>query len=266
MPSVDGNVRVAAMADVHCTRTSQGALQRLLAAVSESADVFLLCGDLTDYGLPEEAHNLAEELRATMKIPTIAILGNHDYEAGKQVEIKHILSDASVHVLDGDACEIRGIGFAGVKGFAGGFGRGTLEPWGEPTIKHFVHEAVDEALKLEAALARLHTSQRVALLHYAPIQATVEGEPPEIFPFLGSGRLEEPLNRYGVTVVFHGHAHHGSPEGRTKGGVPVYNVAVPVLRHAYPDRLPFRIVEIPCPPEPETSLEGQATLTAGVPS
>jgi Icc-related predicted phosphoesterase len=266
MPTGEGNVRIAAMADIHCTRTSQGSLQQLLTSISETADVFLMCGDLTDYGLPEEAHTLAKELSATMKIPVIAILGNHDYESGKQLEIKKILSDAGVHVLDGDACEIHGIGFAGVKGFAGGFGRGTLEPWGEPAIKHFVHEAVDQALKLEAALARLHTSQRVALLHYAPIQTTVEGEPPEIFPFLGSGRLEEPLNRYAVTVVFHGHAHHGSPEGRTKGGVPVYNVAVPVLRHAYPDRLPFRIVEIPSTPPLEDSSNGQPALTAGVSS
>ena len=219
-------------------------LQQLFRLVSESADVFLLCGDLTDYGLPEEAHTLTKELAAAMKLPVIAVLGNHDYESGKQVELQRILSDAGVHVLDGDACEVRGIGFAGVKGFAGGFGRGTLEPWGEPSIKHFVHEAVDEALKLEAALARLHTTRRVALLHYAPIQDTVTGEPPEIFPFLGSGRLEEPLNRYEVTVVFHGHAHHGRPQGKTKSGVPVYNVAVPVLRQAYPERPPFRIVEV----------------------
>jgi Icc-related predicted phosphoesterase len=241
----DGTVRVAAMADIHCTRTSQGALQPLFATIAENADVLVLCGDLTDYGLPEEAHMLAKELAGVAKFPVIAVLGNHDYESGKQVEIQHILSEVGVHVLDGDTCEVQGIGFAGVKGFAGGFGRGTLEPWGEPIIKHFVHEAVDEALKLEAALARLHTDQRIALLHYAPIQATVEGEPTEVFAFLGSGRLEEPLNRYGVTVVFHGHAHHGSPEGRTKVGVPVYNVAVPVLRHAYPERPPFRIVAVP---------------------
>jgi Icc-related predicted phosphoesterase len=246
MPTEESRVRVAAVADIHCTRTSQGTLQRLFAAISEAADVLLLCGDLTDYGLPEEAHTLAHELTAANKLPVVAVLGNHDYESGKQTEIQHILSEAGVHVLDGDACEVQCIGFAGVKGFAGGFGRGTLEPWGEPSIKHFVHEAVDEALKLEAALARLHTSRRVALLHYAPIQTTVEGEPPEIFPFLGSGRLEEPLNRYAVTVVFHGHAHHGKPEGQTKGGIPVYNVAVPVLRRAYPDRLPFRLVDVPC--------------------
>src|SRR6516165_9193575 len=235
MPTGDGTVRVAAVADIHCTRTSQGALQELFRLVSESADVFLLCGDLTDYGLPEEAHTLTKELAAAMKIPVVAVLGNHDYESAKQVELQRILSDAGVHVLDGDACEVRGIGFAGVKGFAGGFGRGTLEPWGEPSIKHFVHEAVDEALKLEAALARLRTSRRVALLHYAPIQTTVEGEPPEIFPFLGCSRLAEPLDRYPVNVVFHGHAHHGRPEGRTKSGVPVYNVGLALLRRSFPD-------------------------------
>ena len=251
MSTGEAKVRVAAMADIHCTRTSQGALQRLFASISESADVFLLCGDLTDYGLPEEAHTLANELTASMKIPMIAVLGNHDYESGKQAELQRIFSDAGIHVLDGDACEIHGIGFAGVKGFAGGFGRGTLEPWGEPTIKHFVHEAVDEALKLEAALARLHTVQQIALMHYAPIQATVEGERPEVFAFLGSGRLEEPLNRYPVTVVFHGHAHHGAPEGRTRSGVPVYNVAVPVLRKAYPDHPPFRLFEVTSVPRAE---------------
>ena len=265
MPTGEDKVRVAAMADIHCTRTSQGALQGLFAAISERADVFLLCGDLTDYGLPEEAHTLANELTASMKIPMIAVLGNHDYESGKQAEIQRIFSDAGIHILDGDACEVHGIGFAGVKGFAGGFGRGTLEPWGEPTIKHFVHEAVDEALKLEAALARLHTVQRVVLMHYAPIQTTVEGEPPEVFAFLGSGRLEDPLNRYPVTVVFHGHAHHGAPEGRTRGGVPVYNVAVPVLRKAYPDHPPFRLFEVASVPS-AASADGLPALADGVSS
>jgi Icc-related predicted phosphoesterase len=251
MANTQRKVRVAATADIHCTRTSHGTLQPLFEAVSESADVYLMCGDLTDYGLPEEAHTLVNEFTAAMKIPMVAVLGNHDYESGKQVEIQRILCDAGIHVLDGDACEVSGIGFGGVKGFAGGFGRGTLEPWGEPSIKHFVHEAVDEALKLEAALARLHTPQRVALLHYAPIQTTVEGEPPEVFAFLGSGRLEEPLNRYGLTAVFHGHAHHGRPEGRTRDGVPVYNVALPVLRQAFPNRPPFRVIEVALPPAVE---------------
>jgi Icc-related predicted phosphoesterase len=146
-------------------------------------------------------------------------------------------------MLDGDACEVQGIGIAGIKGFVGGFGRRMLSPWGEEPIKRLVHEAIEEALKLESALARLRTSQRIALLHYAPIQATVEGEPLEIFPFLGCSRLEEPLNRYPVHAVFHGHAHHGRPEGRTAGNVPVYNVAMSLLGRAFPDRPPFRVEE-----------------------
>jgi Icc-related predicted phosphoesterase len=174
----------------------------------------------------------------------VAVLGNHDFESGKQDEVKQILIDAGVQVLDGDACEIHGIGFAGVKGFGGGFGKHVLKPWGEDSMKRLVHEAVEEALKLESALARLRTEQQVAVLHYAPIQATVEGEPLEIFPFLGCSRLEEPLNRYPVNVAFHGHAHHGHPEGRTQGNVPVYNVALSLLRRAFPDRPPFRIQEM----------------------
>ena len=183
------------MADVHCSKTNQGSLLPIFAAANEMADVLLLCGDLTDYGYPEEARNLVAEL-APVKIPILAVLGNHDYESGNAEEVKRILTDARVRVLDGDAVEVLGVGFAGVKGFGGGFGRRTLEPWGEDATKAFVHEAVSEALKLESALARLRTPQRVAVLHYSPIEATVEGEPREIFPFLGSGRLEEPLNRY----------------------------------------------------------------------
>jgi Icc-related predicted phosphoesterase len=140
---------------------------------------------------------------------------------------------------------VEGVGFAGIKGFAGGFGRGALGPWGETIIKQFVHEAIAEALKLESALARLRTHRRVAVLHYAPIRGTVEGEPPEIFPYLGSSRLEEPINRYRVSAVFHGHAHRGAPEGRTATGVPVYNVAMPLLARVNPDRPPFLIVELP---------------------
>jgi Icc-related predicted phosphoesterase len=205
----------------------------------------ILCGDFTDYGLPEEAKVLVKEITAATKIPVIAVLGNHDYEGGHEQEIVKILADGGVTVLDGEATEIEGVGFAGVKGFCGGFGRGALGPWGERTIKQFVQEAVDESLKLEAALARLRTPKRVAVLHYAPIRATVEGEPPEIFPYLGSSRLEEPINRYRVSAVFHGHAHRGSPEGRTSAGVPVYNVAMPLLTRTNPDRPPFLVVELP---------------------
>ncbi len=244
--SVPGKrVRLAAVGDLHCGRISQGDHRALFTHINERADVLVLCGDLTDHGLPEEAEVLARELTAHVKVPIVAVLGNHDWHAGKQDEIERILIDAGIHMLDGDACEIHGIGFAGIKGFCGGFGRHTLEPWGEETIKQFVHDAIDQALKLETALARAHTEQRIAVLHYAPIRETVEGEPPEIFPFLGSSRLEEPLNRYPVTAVFHGHAHHGQPEGRTRNNVPVYNVSLPLLRQLFGDQPPVRLLELP---------------------
>lgn len=245
MTSASPHLRVAAIGDLHITKTAQGAFQPLFTQITGSADVLVLCGDFTDYGLPEEARILARDLTSSVKIPVIAVLGNHDYEAGKQEEIAQILRDAGVTVLDGEAAEVQGVGFAGTKGFCGGFGRGALGPWGERAVKAFVQEAVDEALKLEAALARLRTQQRVALLHYSPIRATVEGEPIEIFPYLGSSRLEEPINRYRVSAVFHGHAHRGTPDGRTSTGVAVYNVAMPLLARTHPDRPPFLIVEIP---------------------
>jgi Icc-related predicted phosphoesterase len=240
-------VRVAALADLHCTKTSQGAFQPLFAKVTESSDLLVIAGDLTDYGLPEEARVLARELTA-LRVPAAAVLGNHDIESGKAEEICSILTDAGLSVLDGDACELKGIGIAGVKGFGGGFGQRALGPWGEPIIKQFVREAIDEALKLEAALARLRKSPLVALLHYSPIARTVEGEPLEIYPFLGSSRLEEPISRYPVSVVFHGHAHRGQPEGATQKGVPVYNVSMPLLTRTFSDRPPFRIFDVPLSP------------------
>jgi Icc-related predicted phosphoesterase len=239
-----GPIRIAAVGDLHCRKTSGGTIAPLLAPVNDEADVLLLCGDLTDYGLVEEAHVLAKEL-SHVRIPMVAVLGNHDLEAGAQVEIGRVLTEAGVQLLDGDAVEVHGVGFAGVKGFVGGFGRGTLGPWGEPMIKAFVQEAISEALKLEAALQRLRTERRVALMHYAPVRGTVEGEPPEIFAYCGCGRLEEPLHRYPVDVVFHGHAHHGSPVGETENGIPVHNVALPLMRRLAPERPGFRIVELP---------------------
>lgn len=257
MSSLRTHLRVAAIGDIHVSRHSQGAFQPLFTQITTNADVLLLCGDFTDYGLPDEARILARELTAGVKIPVIAVLGNHDYEAGKQHEIREILGDAGVAVLDGEVTEIGGVGFAGVKGFAGGFGRGALGPWGEHVIKQFVQEAVDEAMKLEAALARLRTQRRIAVMHYAPIRGTVEGEPPEIFAFCGSSRLEEPINRYRVTAVFHGHAHRGAPEGRTSAGIPVYNVAMPLLARINPDRPPYLILEFP--------LNADAVPSAGQP-
>src|SRR3954468_7412315 len=239
------HLRIAAIGDIHVSKSAQGKFQALFTQISGCADVMVLCGDFTDYGLPDEARILARELTAAMKIPVIAVLGNHDYEGGKAPEIREILIGAGVAVLDGEATEVHGIGFAGVKGFAGGFGRGALGPWGEHAIKAFVQEAVDEALKLEAALARLRTQTRIALMHYSPVRATVEGEPPEIFAYLGSSRLEEPINRYRVSTVFHGHAHRGTPEGRTSTGIPVHNVSMPLLLRVNPSRPPFLVYEIP---------------------
>jgi Icc-related predicted phosphoesterase len=236
-------LRLAAVADLHCTRKAADNTRNLLSAMANGADILLLGGDLCDAGLPEEAEILAREI-SILKVPVVAVLGNHDYEAGKASEIINILSDAGVNVLDGKSCEIYGVGFAGAKGFAGGFGERALQPWGETTIKTFVHEAIEEALKLESALAALRTPQRIALLHYSPIVETVMGEPPEIFPFLGSSRLEDPLNRYPVAAVFHGHAHRGSPEGVTKAGVRVFNVAKSVLQNVFLNALPFKIMAI----------------------
>ena len=238
------HVRFAAVGDIHCKKDSAGAFRELFAQASDAADALLLCGDLTDYGLPEEARILASELGAA-KVPIVAVLGNHDFESDAQNDVRNILADAGVHVLDGEACEIHGVGIAGVKGFAGGYGRATLGSWGERSIKTFVNEAIQEALKLESALAKLRTPERLAVLHYSPIEATVQGEPIEIFPFLGTSRLEEPLIRYPVSTVLHGHAHRGSPEGRTVNGTPVYNVALPLLKRTYPERPAFRLIELP---------------------
>lgn len=255
-------VRVAAVADLHVAKSSQGQFQPLFLQINASADVLVMCGDFTDYGLPEEARVLARDLSSAVKIPIIAVLGNHDYEAGRETEVAQILRDAGVTVLDGEATEVHGIGFAGVKGFCGGFGRGALGPWGEKAIKVFVQEAVDETLKLEAALARLRTQQRVALLHYSPVRSTVEGEPIEIFPYLGSSRLEEPINRYRVSAVFHGHAHRGASQGHTSTGVPVYNVAMPLLARTNPDRPPFLVVEIPREVEAPPPTHAGQTMSA----
>jgi Icc-related predicted phosphoesterase len=237
-------VRFAAVGDLHMTKDHAGSLRAFFAQASDAADALLLCGDLTDYGTAEEAQVLADELGA-VKIPIVAVLGNHDYESGTPEVVVEILKHAGVRVLDGEACEIEGVGIAGAKGFAGGFGRGSLGAWGEPAIKLFVKEALNEAMKLEAALAKLRTPRKIALLHYSPIAGTVAGEPLEIFPFLGSSRLEEPLLRYPVDAVFHGHAHRGTEEARTINGVPVYNVARPLLMRLHPDRPPFRIYEVP---------------------
>lgn len=241
---MDRAVTVAAVADVHCRRNSRGALHPLFTEMAAAADVLLLCGDLTDSGLPDEAHVLRGELGRLGK-PVVAVLGNHDCESDQADEVTRILVSSGINILDGTCWELDGVGFAGVRGFGGGFGRQMLEPWGEGVIKAFVAEASHESMKLETALGKLATERRVAIMHYAPIAATVEGEVREIYPFLGSSRLEEPLNRFQVLAAFHGHAHNGTPEGKTREGVPVYNVSAPMLRRHFPERPPFRTFTVP---------------------
>jgi Icc-related predicted phosphoesterase len=236
-------VRIAAMADIHYKRIPEESFQPVFVEAAKNADALLLCGDLTDYGLPEEAELVVKDL-ATIKTPVLAVLGNHDCESGRDAEVRSVLEKANVKVLDGESAVVAGVGFAGAKGFCGGFGKRMLEPWGERAIKEFVKEAVDETLKLETALARLRTERRIVLLHYAPIQETVAGEPPEIFAFMGSGRLEDPINRYGADAVFHGHAHRGAAEGTTSKGIPVFNVSASLLRRQFPERPPYRMFEV----------------------
>jgi Icc-related predicted phosphoesterase len=237
-------LRVAAMADMHYDRHSAGRLRDCFALASDEADVLLLCGDLTDYGLPEEAELIVRDLREAVRIPIIAVLGNHDLESGRPEDIVDILTTGGIDILDGSSVEIGGVGFAGVRGFGGGFGKHALSAWGEPAMKAFVQASVDEELKLEAALARLGDLPKVVLLHYAPIRATVEGEALEIMAFLGSDRLEGALDRHEVAAAFHGHAHSGRLEGRTSGGVPIYNVSLPLLRKLAPEQPPFRVIEV----------------------
>jgi Icc-related predicted phosphoesterase len=236
-------LRIAAVGDLHFDSTNSGALRDLFADIHRNADVLALCGDLTTHGKPDQMRGFVSEV-AGVQIPIVAVLGNHDYESGAEEECTRVLCDAGVQVLDGTNTTIDGVGFAGTKGFAGGFGRGALGPFGEALIKNFVNAAVEEALKLERALQQLRSETRVVLLHYAPIMDTIIGEPECIYPFLGSSRLLQPIDTLGAAAVFHGHAHHGALEATTPGGIPVYNVAMPALRTA---GMTFRLFTVPAP-------------------
>lgn len=234
--------RIAAVGDIHYGKASKGKLHDLFENATSNADVLVLAGDLTEYGAPEEAEVLAEDLRTHIRIPVIAVLGNHDFESGKQAEVQGALERVRVTFLDGSGIEINGIGFAGVCGFGGGFDRQMLSAWGEPLIKAFVQESVDHALRLEKALTNLTTEKKVVVLHYSPTRSTVKGENPEVYPFLGSSHLEAAIDHFGASVVFHGHAHNGEPAGKTAGKVPVFNVALPVLLRA--GKEPFLLYEV----------------------
>jgi Icc-related predicted phosphoesterase len=242
MASDGGKMTVAAIGDLHVMEDSVAPYRELFTEISGSADVLLLAGDLTNFGKTSEADILAEDLRACT-IPVLGVLGNHDYECGQPDKVCEILRSAGMVMLDEQAHEIDGVGFAGVKGFLGGFGRGELAPFGEPIVKAFVDEALNEARKLENQLRSLRTERSVAMLHYSPVVGTIEGEPPEIFQYLGSQRLCEPIDRFDhVKAVVHGHAHHGSYEGQTPLGKPVYNVAQFVVRPKF--GRPYALIEI----------------------
>lgn len=235
-------MKAAAIGDLHVTEDSAAPYQKMFEEISNEADVLLLCGDLTNFGKVTEAEILAEDIRHC-SIPVLGVLGNHDYECGAHEEVARILHEAGMIILDEQAHEIDGVGFAGVKGFVGGFGRGELAPFGEPEIKAFVDIANNEARKLENGLRSLRTEKAVAVLHYSPVVDTLVGEPIEIFQYLGSQRLADAIDRFdNISFVVHGHAHHGTFKGKTLRGTPVYNVAQFVLRPTLGK--PYAILEI----------------------
>lgn len=239
-------MRIAAVGDLHVGVGDKGRWTGYFREVSKAADVLLICGDLTDTGDEQEAEILCEELKGC-SIPVVAVLGNHDYEKGRNKLIRKIIQNDDVHILDGESIVIGDVGFAGVKGFGGGFDTHMLTMFGEDAMKAFVQEAVDEAMQLDRALARIDANhaieKKVVITHYAPVSDTVRGEPEPLFPFLGCTYLAEPLNRRNVRAAFHGHAHLGTLHGKTSAGVDVFNVSVPILlKEGY--QVPFFLFEI----------------------
>jgi Icc-related predicted phosphoesterase len=229
-------IRVAAVGDVHVGADSGGRLRPRLEGLADRADLFLLAGDLTHRGRPEEAKVLADELDG-VGVPVVTVLGNHDYHTDQQQAVAEVLEAAGIRVLEGDGVVLdvagRRVGVAGTKGFGGGFAGACASDFGEPEMKAFVRHSRELAATLERALEGLEADRRIALLHYSPVAETLVGEPREIHPFLGSYLLAEAVDRAGADLVVHGHAHRGSPAGTTPGGVPVRNVAEPVIGCAY---------------------------------
>lgn len=235
-------MRIAATADIHFSPQSYDRIREPMSRVRDEADVLVLAGDLTNFGKPDEMESLLNAL-LRLRIPTVAVLGNHDYESGRQDELMKLMSTEGIKVLDGSSYERDDVGFAGTKGFLGGFGRGVLTAFGEQEVKAFVQASVDEAMKLERALMMLRAPKRVVVVHYAPVVDTVKGEPAEIFPYLGSARLAEVIDRHDAKLCIHGHAHHGSPDGKTTGGVPVHNVALAILQNQNPPAV-YRLFDV----------------------
>jgi Icc-related predicted phosphoesterase len=235
-------MRIAAVADLHYSPQNYDKIREQMLRVRDDADLLVIAGDLTNFGRVAEMDSLLTML-VRLRVPIVAVLGNHDFESGQQDELTRLMSAEGIKVLDGSGYERDGVGFAGTKGFPGGFGRGMLTAFGEPEVKAFVQTSIDEALKLERAMAQLRTERRVVVVHYSPIGDTVKGEPLEIYPFLGNSRLAEVVDRHGADLVLHGHAHHGSPDGKTTAGIPVHNVALPILR-AMGVATPYRLFEV----------------------
>src|SRR5215813_11484000 len=235
-------MRIAATADLHFSPPSYDRVREPFTRVREEADVLVIAGDLTNYGKPDEMHSLLNAL-VRLRIPIVAVLGNHDYESGQEQELIKMMTAEGIKVLDGSSYERDGVGFAGTKGFVGGFGRGVLTAFGEKEVKAFVQAGLDETLKLERALAMMRSPKIVIVTHYAPICETVAGERPEIWPYLGSSRLAEVIDRHQALIAFHGHAHHGRPDGKTIGGVPVHNVALSLLM-AQNGGKPYRVFDV----------------------
>jgi Icc-related predicted phosphoesterase len=229
-------IRVAAVGDVHYGRSSRKDMREHFLALQGRADILLIAGDLTQSGSPEEARALAADL-VDVKIPIVAVLGNHDYHQNRQAEINEALRSVGVIALEGETATFKinglSVGIAGIKGFGGGFFGACVTEFGEPETKNFAHTARIQAEILRNCLRTMDADLRFVLTHYSPIEATLLGERREIYPFLGSYLLAEAMDMAGVDAAFHGHAHKGTERGETPGGVPVRNVAAPVIRHSY---------------------------------
>jgi Icc-related predicted phosphoesterase len=229
-------IRIAAAGDVHFDRKSQNRLGQHLIHLVGKADMFLLAGDLTQTGHPDEMQVLAEDLKQS-PVPVIAVLGNHDYHADKVEKGIEILKEAGVIVLEKSSTILtinnERIGIAGAKGFCGGFVGASGADFGEPEMKSFMQHSKKEARELEQVIKGLDVDYKIVLLHYSPTTQTLMGEKKEIYPFLGCYFLAEAVDYGKADIVFHGHAHSGVEKGKTPGGTPVRNVAQPVIRHAF---------------------------------
>ena len=237
-------MRIAATADLHFSPQSYDRIREPLARVRDEADVLVIAGDLTNYGKPEEMHSLLNAL-VRLRVPIVAVLGNHDYESGQEQELIRLMTTEGIKVLDGSSYERDGIGFAGTKGFLGGFGRGVLTAFGEKEVKAFVQASVDETIKLERALSMLRSEKTVVVTHYAPVVDTVSRRRfrSAYTSYLGSSRLAEVIDRHGATLAVHGHAHHGQSDGKTTAGIPVHNVALSLLMVQSPP-VPYRLFDV----------------------